>query len=158
MLVNGKSTRVVHRGDDVTVLLNVQNPRRSAINTGVAIYRSDGLYCFGTNTFIADARQPSDPEVAIEVTFKDLPLHRGQYYLIVGLYGESPRIVYEMHDHINDFQVAQWDDYEGVMYINHRWDSGQEARQSVARKSPGGTGRSSIPGHPARRRTASGTN
>jgi ABC-type polysaccharide/polyol phosphate transport system ATPase subunit len=121
MTVGGESQRIVHRGDDVRVALTIDNPQAVPVNAGVAIYRSDGLYCFGTNTFIAGAPATCERNARIDVTFHNLPLHRGHYYLVIGVFGESPRFVFEMHDHISDFQVAQWDEYEGTIYIDHEW-------------------------------------
>jgi ABC-type polysaccharide/polyol phosphate transport system ATPase subunit len=121
MFSKGTHTHEVHRGDEATVLVTVGNPRRMPINVGVAIYRSDGLYCFGTNTFISETPPPLDEQVAIEVRFSEVGLLRGNYYLLVGIFGDKEKTVYEMRNHAYEFQVDQQDGYEGAVYLPHSW-------------------------------------
>ena len=124
----GEPTRVVHRGDDVRVVLTAENPAGVPLQAGVSIYRNDGFLCFATNTFLSDRKARSEGSALdFEVTFEDLPLQRGSYYLLVGLFGETDDRVYEYQEHVCDFQVAQWDGYEGLLYVHHTWD-GEPAR------------------------------
>jgi hypothetical protein len=118
---DGQPTHVVHRGDGVRVVLTVDNAARVPLHAGVSIYRSDGFYCFGTNTFLAEYQPASGELVEVEVAFDDLPLQRGSYYLLVGLMGDKPDTIYEFREHAYDFQVSQWDQYEGLVYVDHRW-------------------------------------
>jgi ABC-type polysaccharide/polyol phosphate transport system ATPase subunit len=121
MFSNGSDpTHVVHRGDEATVTVTVGNPKRLPINVGVAIYRSDGLYCFGTNTF-AESPPPQQAQVELEVRFSEIDLLRGTYHLLVGIFGEKETTVYEMRDHAYEFQVDQRDGYEGTVYLPHTW-------------------------------------
>lgn len=122
MFSNGSDpTHLVHRGDEATVRVTMANPKRLPVNVGVAIYRNDGLYCFGTNTFISETKPPQQEEVALEVRFSEIDLLRGSYYLLVGIFGERVTTVYEMRDHAYEFQVDQRDDYEGAVYLPHTW-------------------------------------
>jgi ABC-2 type transport system ATP-binding protein len=122
----GEPTRVVHRGDDVRVVLSVRNPHQVPLQAGAAIYRSDGFLCFATNTFLFEKKPRSDGTTFdFEVTFEDLPLQRGSYYLLVGLFGETHDTIYEYQEHVCDFQVSQWDGYEGLFYVHHAWDGGR---------------------------------
>ena len=120
------ATHVVHRGDAATVLVTMANPRRLPVNVGVAIYRSDGLYCFGTNTFASETPPPQDEQVAFEVRFSEIDLLRGSYHLLVGIFGERVATVYEMREHAYEFQVDQQDDYEGTVFLPHTWHVGRE--------------------------------
>jgi len=122
MFTNGsKPTHVVHRGDAATVRVTMANPRRVPVNAGVAIYRSDGLYCFGTNTFISQTPPPPDERVEFEVHFSEVDLLRGSYYLLVGIFGEKVATLYEMKEHAYEFRVDQHDDYEGAVFLPHTW-------------------------------------
>ena len=117
---DGEPSRVYHRGDNLRVVMTVENPQRVPLHGGVSIYRSDGFLCFATNTLIPELKPRTDD--VFEVTFEDLPLQRGSYYLLVGLFGENPNLVYEYQEHVCDFQVAQWDGYEGLLYVHHTWN------------------------------------
>jgi ABC-type polysaccharide/polyol phosphate transport system ATPase subunit len=122
MFSNGSMpTYLVHRGDAATVRVSMANPRLLPVNVGVAIYRSDGLYCFGTNTFISETPPPPEEQVEFEVHFSEVGLLRGNYYLLVGIFGEKVDTIYEMRDHAYEFRVDQHDDYEGAVFLPHTW-------------------------------------
>jgi hypothetical protein len=122
MFSNGSTpTHLVHRGDEATVLVTMANPGRVPVNLGVAIYRSDGLYCFGTNTFISKTPPPPADHVAVEVHFSKVDLLKGSYNFLVGIFGESVTTVYEMKDHAYEFRVDQRDNYDGAVYLPHSW-------------------------------------
>jgi ABC-type polysaccharide/polyol phosphate transport system ATPase subunit len=123
MLVRGHSTHVVHRGDDVTIRVAVHNPERVPVNIGVAVSRTDGLYCFGTNTFLADVRPSSHLWIQADLKLTQLPLQRGTYFLTVGVFGETDSSIYQMKGQAFDFQVRQADDdgYQGLVYLTHDW-------------------------------------
>jgi ABC-type polysaccharide/polyol phosphate transport system ATPase subunit len=118
---DAKPTHVVQRGDKVTVVVTVGNAKRLPVNVGVAVYRSDGIQCFGTNTFIPAMAIPRQDHVDVELSFSELGLQKGNYYLLVGVFGEKVATVYEMRDHAYEFQVDQRDDYQGLMYLPHDW-------------------------------------
>jgi ABC-type polysaccharide/polyol phosphate transport system ATPase subunit len=117
----GEPTHVLHRGDEVTVAVTVHNGQGIEVNVGIALYRSDGLYCFGTNMLMAGIPSRFDKSFVAEARFSAIALQRGSYYLLVGLLGDSASTVYEVLEHAWDFQVVQDDDYEGVGYQDHSW-------------------------------------
>ena len=123
LTADGKPTRIIHRGDSIKVVLEVSNPERRAVHAGVSIFRTDGIYCFGTNTILAEVEATQEDDAEITVDFQDIPLQRGGYYLVVGLFGESTTRIYDFQEHAYDFQVAQWDQYEGLAYVHHEWKS-----------------------------------
>ncbi|HKF78529.1 MAG TPA: ABC transporter ATP-binding protein [Candidatus Dormibacteraeota bacterium] len=127
---DGQPARVFHRGDDLRVVVAVDNPHGAELNASVGIFRSDGLQCFSTSTFDAELTQRTGD--SFELTCSDLPLQRGTYHLLVGLFGKTRATVHEYQDHVCDFQVAQWDDYEGVCYVHHRWAGEQPAERADA--------------------------
>ena len=59
-------------------------------------------------------------------------------YLVAGLYGDSPRTVFDLDEHAFDFHVAQRDDYEGVLFIDHRWqvDAGVKKAAPERKRKP----------------------
>ena len=116
-----KPAHLVRRGDTASVVVSVSNPKRVPINVGVAIYRTDGVQCFATNTFISKTCLPQDEQASVEVTFSELGLQGGNYYLLAGLFGEKVSTVYEMRNHAYEFQVDQRDDYQGLVFLPHTW-------------------------------------
>jgi ABC-type polysaccharide/polyol phosphate transport system ATPase subunit len=117
----GRPTHVMHRGDEASIVVTVGNARRLPVNVGIAVYRSDGVQCFGTNTFIPAMAIPREDTVDVELAFSELDLQKGSYYLLVGVFGEKVATVYEMKDHAYEFQMDQRDDYQGLMYLEHSW-------------------------------------
>lgn len=117
----GKPTHLMHRGDKMSVVVTVGNAKRLPVNVGVAVYRSDGVQCFGTNTFIPAMAIPREDNVDVELAFSEFDLQKGSYYLLVGVFGEKVASVYEMRDHAYEFQVDQRDDYQGLTYLPHSW-------------------------------------
>jgi ABC-type polysaccharide/polyol phosphate transport system ATPase subunit len=116
-----KPAHLVRRGETASVVVSVSNPKRVPINVGVAIYRTDGVQCFATNTFISKTCLPQDEQASVEVTFSELGLQGGNYYLLAGLFGEKVGTVYEMRNHAYEFQVDQRDDYQGLVFLPHTW-------------------------------------
>ncbi len=116
-----KPAHLVRRGETASVVVSVSNPKRVPINVGVAIYRTDGVQCFATNTFISKTCLPQDEKTSVEVTFSELGLQGGNYYLLAGLFGEKVGTVYEMRNHAYEFQVDQRDDYQGLVFLPHTW-------------------------------------
>ena len=114
-------THLVQRGDQVTIVVTVGNAKKLPVNVGVAVYRSDGVQCFGTNTFIPAMAIPREDNVDVELSFSELGLQKGNYYLLVGVFGQKVSTVYEMKEHAYEFQVDQRDDYQGLMYLPHKW-------------------------------------
>jgi ABC-type polysaccharide/polyol phosphate transport system ATPase subunit len=120
----GNPTHAIQRGQSVTVRLRIANPRREPLNAGVAIYRDDGLYCFGTNTVVAHAAVPADAELVLNLDYKCMDIQHGTYWLTAGLFGARLGVVYEMRERLYSFHVAQGDGFEGVVYMHHQWRSG----------------------------------
>ena len=72
--------------------------RLRAVHAGVSIFRTDGIYCFGTNTILAEVEATQEDDAEITVDFQDIPLQRGGYYLVVGLFGKPKAIAaYAQH-------------------------------------------------------------
>ncbi len=120
----GNPTHAIQRGQAVTVRLRIVNPRREPINAGVAIYRDDGLYMFGTNTVVAHASVPTDAEILLNLDYTCLDMQQGTYWLTAGLFGARLGVLHEMRERLYSFHVGQSDGFEGVVYLRHQWRSG----------------------------------
>jgi ABC-type polysaccharide/polyol phosphate transport system ATPase subunit len=120
---HGRKTRSVKRDQPVKVRVTVSNPKRLPIAVGVAIYRiADGFYCFGTNTNVDDVKlKVNSTKQVVEIEYPSFPLQRGTYDLTVGVFDPTLREIYEMTEHVLDFQVVQSDGTEGITFIDHKW-------------------------------------
>jgi len=117
----GNATHAYQRGQPATVRLRIANPERQPVNAGIAIYRNDGLYCFGTNTVVSHATVPTDAETVLTLDYPCMNLQQGTYWLTAGLFGARLGTVYEMRERLYSFHVGQADGYEGVVYLTHQW-------------------------------------
>jgi ABC-type polysaccharide/polyol phosphate transport system ATPase subunit len=120
----GKPTHAIQSGQAATVRLRIVNPQRAPVNAGVAIYRDDGLHCFGTNTVASKASIAQDAEIVLDLDYKCVDLQHGTYWLTVGLFGERLGIVHEMREKLYSFHVGQSEGFEGIVYMHHKWRSG----------------------------------
>jgi ABC-2 type transport system ATP-binding protein len=119
---DGEKTRAISRDEPVRVRLTVANPSELPIAVGVAIYRiADNFYCFGTNTNVDDVALSPQKTMTVEIEYPRFPLQRGTYDLTVGVFDPTLREIYEMTEHVLDFQAVQHDGAEGITFIEHTW-------------------------------------
>ena len=128
---NGQTTHAIQRGQSATIRLKIANPQREPVNAGVAIYRDDGLHCFGTNTVISHAAVPTDAETVLLLDYQCMDLQHGTYWLTVGLFGGRLGTVYEMLERLYSFHIGQSDAYEGVVYMHHQWRTPDQPPQAA---------------------------
>lgn len=89
-------------------------------NIGVAIFREDELYCFGTNTIIDGLSGKVGRRAVLSI--KSIPLLTGRYHLKVGCFGERDSDVREFIDNIAPFRIQADNDFHGVTSLNHKWE------------------------------------
>lgn len=113
---------VYHSGDPVRLVLHyrVHRPVAEAV-FGIALLRSDGLWCYGTNTAIdAICLPPLADEGSVEVFLERLDLLDGSYYLDVAVESKD-RYPYDYHHSLYPFTVKSERQEVGVFHIPHRW-------------------------------------
>jgi ABC-type polysaccharide/polyol phosphate transport system ATPase subunit len=119
---NGRPSGALQRGDDVDVVVLIDNPNGTPIHAGISILTGDHVYCFGTNT-CASALPPSTGlQVEARAHFPQFPLQRGTYHVTAGVFGETTERVYEMRERALTFVVDQGDASEGLVNLRHEWD------------------------------------
>src|SRR4029077_445295 len=112
---DGKPTHAMQRGESVTVRLRIANPGHERVKAGVAIYRDDGLHCFGTNTVVTQTSIPTEAEIELNLDYQCVDLQHGTYWLTVGLFGERLGTVHEMREKLYSFHIGQSDGFEGIV-------------------------------------------
>ncbi|CAA7599572.1 Putative ABC transporter [Acididesulfobacillus acetoxydans] len=91
---------------------------------GIAIYRNDDLWCYGTNTLID--RQPTDVQImgdgiVVRVNIAKLNLVEGEYYLNVAC-SDGLATEYDYLVRCLDFTVYSQIKDVGVCRLEHRWE------------------------------------
>jgi ABC-2 type transport system ATP-binding protein len=105
--------------DTMTVRLRWQQP--GVKHVGVAIFRDNGEYVFGPNTYLDGHKLAKDGEAEYEVA---LNLNQGEYFLKAALMGKDDRNVISFIEEGPHFTIKR--DYDktkwgGVTRLEHDW-------------------------------------
>ena len=87
-------------------------------NIGVSIFRSDGLYFFGTKTIIDQHELKTN---SIKLSIKNLNINSGVYYLSLGFFGESDREIIDYIDKADNFSITNISPYNGLLTMDTEW-------------------------------------
>ena len=95
-----KQDQVFRTGDEMTVLAEFEAHEKYKNGTlSVSIYREDGVYCFGTNTFIEKQKIMNLSEgSAVLMTFPVCNLLPGKYRITVGMHDDIKADFYDQVD------------------------------------------------------------
>ncbi|EOS21345.1 hypothetical protein C804_06026 [Lachnospiraceae bacterium A4] len=88
---------------------------------GLSIFRSDGIRCYGTNTYVDGKNYYTLVENgSIEITFDDVQLLKGQYYVDICI-SKKGDIFVDYWAGICKFEVFSSQNDIGIMAIKHKW-------------------------------------
>lgn len=75
---------------------------------GVAIFRHDGVYCYGPNTLFDGHKIPQlrEGKGYFVLEYPKLPLAEGKYYLSVAIWDEGEKIPFDYHNAVYELQVS----------------------------------------------------
>ena len=119
---SGQERYVYQSGESVRVIIHYR-VRRPVPDTafGIALRRSDGLWCFGTNTAVEDLLLPPlGEEGHVEVLLERLDFVAGTYYLDVAVHALDG-YPYDYHHGLYSFAVKSDLQEIGVCRIPHSW-------------------------------------
>jgi len=92
------------------------------LNVGIAIFNDKNNYILGINTIIDDLScEKARQNGFFEVIYKNIPLRTGTYYVTVGLFGASDRIIYDFVNQSSFFEVISSDQNHGLVEIDYEW-------------------------------------
>lgn len=118
-----KQNLVFRTGEPMTVLVEFAAQSDKLRGTlGIGIYREDGVYCFGTNTFIENQKvmNLSDGK-AVLIRFKELNLLPGKYFITVGMHDDIKADFYDQVDRAISFEMVNLKGDLGVCRLNTEW-------------------------------------
>jgi lipopolysaccharide transport system ATP-binding protein len=119
---SGHERYVYQSGDPVRVVIHyrVHRPVPDTV-FGIALMRSDGLRCYGTNTAVEDIPLPPlGEEGNVEVLLERLDFVEGTYYLDVAVHALDG-YPYDYHHGLYSFTVKSDLQEVGVCHIPHSW-------------------------------------
>jgi ABC-type polysaccharide/polyol phosphate transport system ATPase subunit len=119
---SGQERYVYQSGDSVRVVVHyrVHRPVPDTV-FGIALMRSDGLWCYGTNTAVEDiSLPPLGAEGNVEILLERLDFVAGTYYLDVAVHALDG-YPYDYHHGLYSFTVKSDLQEVGVCRIPHSW-------------------------------------
>lgn len=112
----GKSKNLFKHGEQATVKISWE-PNDRIKNVGVALFRDDGEYIFGTNTII--------DKMAIKDTMVDYKFiantGSGHYYMQVGFFGETDADKVYFITEGPQFTISSSEGWGGITHLDHEW-------------------------------------
>lgn len=119
----GRQSIIFTTGEKMFVYLKMQSELEKVNGTvGIVIFRDDGLYCYGTNTFIEYQRIVNlggTKELLVEI--ERIMLLPGKYYLTVGMHDDKTAAVFDQIDDVISFQVMDRKGDIGVCRMDTVW-------------------------------------
>jgi ABC-type polysaccharide/polyol phosphate transport system ATPase subunit len=105
----------------VEVEFETRRPLESPV-MGVALFRDDGVYCYGPNTLFDGVLQgPYDGRYVLTAEFPELPLLPGSYQASVSFYDKDHVYAYAWHHRLHPFVVSSERKDHGIVMLRHRF-------------------------------------
>jgi len=90
---------------------------------GVALFRDDGVYCYGPNTlFDGQLGGVYDGRYRLVAEFEELPLLGGRYEASVAFYDSAHVYAYAWHHRLYAFRVRSDRKDHGLVWFKHRFE------------------------------------
>lgn len=106
----------------VEVEFETREPLDSPV-MGIALFRDDGVYCYGPNTlFDGECAGRYDGRYILTAAFEDLPLLGGRYEASVAFYDKDHVYAYAWHHRLYPFTVLTEVRDHGLVRLRHRFD------------------------------------
>ena len=123
----GRERSEFHQGETlrVEVLFETRGALESPV-MGVALFREDGVYCYGPNTkFDGCLSGTYEGRYRLTAEFPELPLLGGRYQASVAFYDRDHVYAYAWHHRLYPFRVAADRPDHGLVHLRHRFSIGK---------------------------------
>ncbi len=119
-----KETNLFYTGEKFKIIVEyVVNKEIDDPHFGAAVFREDGLYCYGPNTRFDKIKikrlRKGQGEFSIE--YKRLNLLPGRYRVSVAIWEKDEKFAYDHHHAYYKFEVISDKKDHGVLYLEHKW-------------------------------------
>ncbi|GEM_PF-16653 len=120
----GQEVETIKAGDFLKIRVEYQVTEPIADpHFGIAIYRDDGVYCFGPNTRFDGIKtrllEPGDGW--FELSYPSIPLLGGRYSLTVAIWEKEEQKGYDYHHAMFPFKIKSSRPDYGVVFLPHQW-------------------------------------
>jgi ABC-type polysaccharide/polyol phosphate transport system ATPase subunit len=106
----------------VEVRFEAHRPLESPV-MGVALFRDDGVYCYGPNTkFDGGLGGTYEGRYVLTAEFRHLPLLPGGYEASVAFYDRDHVYAYAWHHRLYPFRIVADRPEHGIVRLEHRFD------------------------------------
>lgn len=119
-----KETNLFYTGERLKVAVEyIVNKEIEDPHFGVAIFRGDGLYCYGPNTRFdkIKIRKLRKGKGRFSIEYKRLSLLPGKYHVSVAIWEKDEKFAYDYHYAYYKFEVVSDKKDHGVLYLDHKW-------------------------------------
>jgi lipopolysaccharide transport system ATP-binding protein len=120
---DGQARAEFHTGE--TLRVEVEFETRQPVDSpvmGVALFRDDGVYCYGPNTlFDGGLAGRFDGRYVLTAEFEDIPLLGGAYQASVSFYDRDHVYAYAWHHRLYPFTVRSDRPDHGLVWLRHRF-------------------------------------
>lgn len=120
--ITGKERIIFETGEDIVVYLKYQTKKLNLTGTFcLLIYRDDGVYCYGTNTYIEQKEIINLNQYQyLKIILHAVPLLPGKYYFTIAMHDEQA-VNYENIDRAATFQLYSGKGEQGIVRISTDW-------------------------------------
>jgi len=120
---SGNETSTFRTGGSLRIRMKCTVKREDErITFGVAIFRQDGLYCFGVRAseegVVVDV---SGREAAIEFEICPLQLLEGVYQVSIAVWDENGIVLHDIHERMYEFLVEPSRRAYGPFFMDYKW-------------------------------------
>jgi len=106
-------------GDTAVIEIDIKGGDES-VGLGIQLFNSDGVYCFGTNTYVDGYKlKKGIKRVAFKVKLDLLP---GNYTVNAATMDKGATSVISYHSKICKFRIKKTTEVEGVASLEHAWE------------------------------------
>lgn len=108
-------------GDQMRVDIDFKSKKNTPIHFGFQIFNASGVYCFGTNTNVANKKPLTAETGSIAFSF-DADLVPGTYNITVATMNENATQIIEYKTNAASFRVENSTQIEGVALLKNKWE------------------------------------
>lgn len=119
---DGQEKLYFETGENITLYLKYKAQRTELTGTlCLMIYRDDGVYCYGSNTYIEHSEiKKIKKEGYLKITLNEIPLLPSKYYFSIGIHDEQAEI-YDLVEKSAFFQIYSNKGELGITRIKSFW-------------------------------------
>ena len=125
----GKPTNKFKTKEAITVKVHfIADNEIEEPHFGVAIFREDGVYCYGPNTIVDGHRidKLNAGEGFFDIKYKSLCLQPGEYRFSIAIWDKNELWAYDYHAGYYKFEIVGQNNNAQLLNLEHKWEPDQK--------------------------------